>query len=103
MPSSSKSRTTFLKATFRSRSLTSNCSIRKKKKKEEKKSEENKYDIIKKITKKTSRETTNDVQGMKTSEVLDKNLTENSQKYVNVNSEVNRRPETENIYDHVKS
>ena len=76
---------------------------KEEKKIEEKKSEENKYDIIKKITKKTSRETTNDVQGMKTSEVLDKNLTENSQKYVNVNSEVNRRPETENIYDHVKS
>ena len=53
---------------------------KEEKREETRKVEENKYDIIKKFTKKT--DTTNDVQEMKRSEILDKNVTENSPIYV---------------------
>ena len=58
--------------------------------------EENKYDIIKKFTKKTTTESTNDDQ------FLNKNVTGNSSKYIS-SDVVTSSPRVENIYDHVKN
>ena len=70
---------------------------REEKREDTKKVEENKYDIIKKFTKKTTTESTNDDQ------FLNKNVNGNSSKYIYSDVVTSHSPRAENIYDHVKN